>query len=1119
MDLRDYPRPKGDTGIGVHWNAGYAAAIGLGQIEQLWLPPMFDMGIKWVKISEHDGAFGFVELLLKNDIMPIVRIYRPHPNPGTLGPAALAAVSDYVSAGVRYFEFNNEPDLGVEWRSGEVPLDGATISARNAIVDIEAILQRGGYPAIPALRPGGRWDLVGEICRMGRRDLLSQPVWQALHNYSANHPLDYPYDRVNQEGAPCSPELFSKLALEKWDGDAWEGWTLEQLNRFRKERANPGATAVGDPTCWRSYERYDQLIRNQIGRSLPILATENGYVVGERQDKRYPMTTPQLHAVQTLEACRIMMGTSRLHDPAPDYYFCTAYWLIGNFTLGSWAPAWENAAWFSRNWPGGQLPIVKALIAEPKQVRAWRGDGGRPGRLTGAIRNGPALPLTLRLTRTDGWVAVAQGGADGRFEFSDLPFDRFTLTIVEAGLSQEVALTESRPAAAVSFDLTGAAIRLANGSISGKVRGGAGMVLVLTRDAASHFEEKQLVAADSTFRFTELEPGTYIIKLLETSVVKAGIAIDGRNEVTVDLVVPGWGWQTSPGGATPGFGIVRCRVTGRPDLGVRLWMAGWSGMVQRTGSKTEFGPDACEFAPLGAGAYKLQPEGISAIADVVVDGSQAVWVTFVESAAPPDAPERESVLTGTVRTAQGAAAARRVVKLAGPDGEQTITTQDDGVYRFAHLPGGLYRVWIEGAGAPREGLKLDGRNTLTIDFSLPAEVSAAEGVIAGVVTNGAGRVVRLLLPPAQNPLAEVRIDAETRYRFDKLVPGSYTVQIMGIESATEVAVERTGIAVTGAATVQVDFRLPADVPSPVQSGGWEVRVEAGGATPGFSVVRCQVEGEINREVRLWTSGWSGIVQRTGSKAEYGPDVCEFAPLGSGRYSIEALGLEGLAPGAGTRAAPIRRSVTKGVRVDFDLEPGRLVWVRFRKVAPPPIEPPAPRSDSVIHGRVKGGAGRTARLDGPGGSRTMTIAADETYRFTGLAAGVYTLTALDSDPPTGMTQKQANIPVDGANTVQVDLDLGSIGPAKTMDHYLLVGSVARSKDDFVTALQYIRRFQPTIGTDEAEARKAHHVTILASQSAISAVVEQGLRMAGCQVQRVESDYAVTLGKLLAENRPY
>ena len=591
--------------------------------------------------------------------------------------------------------------------------------------------------------------------------------------------------------------------------------------------------------------------------------------------------------------------------------------------------------------------------------------------------------------------------------------------------------------------------------------------------------------------------------------------MDGRSEVTVDLAVPGWGWQASPGGATPGFGIVRCRVTGRPDLGVRLWMAGWSGMVQRTGSKPEFGPDACEFAPLGAGVYKLQPDGISTIAEVTVDGSQAVWVTFVESAAPPpDALARESVLGGTVRTAQGAPAARRIVKLAGPEGEQTTTTQEDGAYRFVHLPAGVYRVWIEGAGAAREGLQLDGRNTLTVDLRLPADAPASDaGAIVGVATNGAGRVMRLLRPDGVNRppnlLAEVRADAEGRYRFDKLFPGSYTVQVMGAESPAEVAAERAGITVTGAATVRVDFTLP----GPAQSGGWEVRVEGGGETPGFSVVRCQVEGEINREVRLWTAGWSGIVQRTGSKTEYGPDVCEFSPLGSGRYSVEAIGLEGLAPTTGARG----RAITQGVRVDFDLESGRLVWVRFHKVAPP-IAPPA-RADSVIQGRVKGGAGRTVRLEGPGVNRTTTVAADETYRFTGLPTGAYTLTALDSDPPTGMTQTQANIQVNGTNTVQVDLDLTSLGPAKTMDHYLLVGSLARSKDDFVTTLQYIGRFRPVIGTDEAEARKAHHVTILASLSAIGALVEQGLRMAGCQVQRVEGDYAAALGKLLVENRPY
>ena len=88
------------------------------------------MGVKWVKIARHDGGLDFARLLLRNDIMPIVRLYRPQPNPGTLDAEALAAVKDYVAAGVRYFEFNNEPDLGVEWQGNIVPPNAIEIVAR-----------------------------------------------------------------------------------------------------------------------------------------------------------------------------------------------------------------------------------------------------------------------------------------------------------------------------------------------------------------------------------------------------------------------------------------------------------------------------------------------------------------------------------------------------------------------------------------------------------------------------------------------------------------------------------------------------------------------------------------------------------------------------------------------------------------------------------------------------------------------------------------------------------------------------------------------------------------------------------------------------------------------------
>ena len=228
--------------------------------------------------------------------------------------------------------------------------------------------------------------------------------------------------------------------------------------------------------------------------------------------------------------------------------------------------------------------------------------------------------------------------------------------------------------------------------------------------------------------FDELEPGTYMLKLVNTSVAKAGIVLDGLNEVIADLAVPGWGWQTSDGGNSPGFGVVRCRVTGHSDWAVRLWTDGWSGMTQRTGTKPEYGTDVCEFAPLGAGPYKVQPEGVSVIAAITVDGSRVSWVTFTENTTPL---ARTSSISGHVRNGPQ----RRLI-LGGPDGEQATIAAEDGAYAFTNLPAGIYRVTIDGTNVVQEGIALDGQNAVTVD--LGGHRSRSRGAIFGVVANGAG---------------------------------------------------------------------------------------------------------------------------------------------------------------------------------------------------------------------------------------------------------------------------------------------------------------------------------------------------------------------------------------------
>jgi hypothetical protein len=401
-------------------------------------------------------------------------------------------------------------------------------------------------------------------------------------------------------------------------------------------------------------------------------------------------------------------------------------------------------------------------------------------------------------------------------------------------------------------------------------------------------------------------------------------------------------------------------------------------------------------------------------------------------------------------------------------------------------------------------------------------------------------------------------------------------------------------------------------------------VEDGGEQAGPSAVRCRVIGGAGRAVSLWTWGWGGITQVAGSKPEYGPDACEFSPLGAGLYFVELE--EPAADG----------SPAQTVRAEVNLAANRVAWVRFEPVksdqpqesaisqpgrgdlSAPVISPAPPaasdepaagvimgsvidgegklvmlagpmgelqatvtngryrfeglpagayriavmagdsalgelavgdgviadgkgelvidlelparvRFESSVTGRVRGGVGRGVTLEGPlpdaGGddveSRNTVVAADETYSFAGLGAGAYRAILSDTDPPTGGTQTQAGIVLDGTpeGGARVDFDLTALGPGKLLDHYLIVGGVARTKDDYLAILRYVARFRPSVGSDETEARQARHVTILGGTNSVSALTEQGLRMSGCHVQRIDSDYAEKLAKLLDEGQAY
>jgi hypothetical protein len=911
MELHEYPRPANDTGIGVHWCPGYATAVGMNRIREFWLPELKAMGVKWVKIFNHDGALDFAELLLAEGLMPVVRIYRPTPNPSRLGVKEVVQIDAFLRSGVRYFEFNSEPDQDSEWRGGRVPANGIDLAVENTIANLEIILERGGMPGIPAVSNGSRWDLVGKIIAHGRKDLFNGPVWQGAHNFSRNRPLDYPYDIGNQEGAAYTYRFYQVVLNEAWGDNAWRGRTLEDVNRLRRDRCAPGATIADDPACWLAYEHFDTRNRNHLGRSLPILSTECGFLIGEDIDPRYPATTPDLHMAQTLEACRIMMGTSQRFKAAPDYYFCTAFWLLANAQLGSTSPWWENHAWYSERWPGGALPIVWALKAEPKIARrAQATEQGELVTLLGTVAHAGEHRIVV-LERNGVERARVELDAQSRYQISGLLPGSYLVRLHGTEVAQPVELAPGQREAFLHLDGAQPANTVSRSQISGAVRGGCGAVVSLVR-ADDGQEWVTMARNDGSFRFVDLPTGQYSLRVNPDGSRVDDVMLDGANQRTVNLAVAGWGYTIRPVDNL-NIGSIYCSVEGQKHVSVQAHSGDWSSEPVQTGPIPAISPYACEIGPLEAGHYIVTVDGLSdetgkniqLEARVLVDRKRPPLVEFVSSRVTPDAEPARSSITG--RLIGGLPTADTLVLRLTDSRGQTLEQElaEDNTFSFTELSPGLYALEvvdhpeIEGT----DEITLDGQNQVKVELVAPLRSSAtatevpAHSVISALAPHAAGQRARLA-DALGNEWSQV-VGHDERVDFAALPAGIYTLTI-------DPGYHQADLKVDGVTGLEVIFAelLPA----------WVAEVANAGSMPGYSIVRVEVEGKSDLPVHIWKEEWEGMMRRTGSKPEHGPHALEFSPLGPGHYMIEPEGL--------------------GVWTDVTLTGLETVWVHFRHSATP-----------------------------------------------------------------------------------------------------------------------------------------------------------------------------------------
>lgn len=753
MDIRDYSRPRHDNGRGMHWSAGNALAVGLPKIKEVWIPELQAMNVRWVKLL-HDGALPIAEELLKHGIMPVVRLYRPRPNPGRLDGKLVEALRALAASGVRYFETNNEPNLGDEWLGGEAPENAPRLVAENWLFDAEQVYNVGGYCAVPAPSVGASgWDLVGQIVALGHSDLLEQGAWIAVHNYSLNHPLIYPDDPVNRQGSPLSSADYAAL-----DGWAWDNEALEQINSRRLAGANPERGLDADHSCFREFEHYDALCRLHLGHSLPVISTEAGPLVGSREDPRYPRLTPHLHAEHSAEICDYMQSK------APAYYFACCLWLLANYEMGSSAAAWEGQSWYTHWWDRqfglqGRLPAVaalKAMTSQPRQPDAEPRNSALSGRVP-ELGAGETLHL-----RGAGVQARSVTGDEGTFVFAGLGKGRYAIargdTVLKEGI--EVDGTNSirldnlklppKTYPGVQWDTRLDALRvsievagLPAGSTYWRIvrvvyepaaRGRSaaycevqdeqgqrllGQKLTLSWPSGSGStatENKPAPEYAANFPLggsynPDDSPGPYAVGVdgLPSDKI-SGLGRPKGNDANFYIT-----WQRSLAQAGVGASTIRGIVIGG-KLGLAVTLRSAAGATVQT---TLDGSGSYAFGGLPAGVYTLEVGGAS-LPNLQVDGTNTVDAT------PIDLRPQQSSIKGTVTNAAGAPVARAQVTLTSGSVRQQQETDGKGAYQFTGLAAGTYTVEVAGTV---QTASVDGRNQATVDIRLPSPEQGKDKLI------------------------------------------------------------------------------------------------------------------------------------------------------------------------------------------------------------------------------------------------------------------------------------------------------------------------------------------------------------------------------------------------------
>lgn len=279
MNLSKYPRPKGDTSIGFRIPAGQYERQGADH----WVQMMKASGANWAILPCHHPQSVPASLLMELSGKDIEAVVQVVVNPiASLEPKLLRNIlARYRDCGVHYICVYDRPNCVGQWSLA----DWRRPQLVRRFVDIfipcmEKACELGLIPVLSPLEQGGDyWDtafLAGVLEELKERDKTTyfDRLAVGIYNYAYNRPVTW----------------------GKGGRSAWKDCLPYQTP--------PGSE---DQVGFHSFQWYEEIIREKLGFSLPLISLGGGAGPSDREDASFSPLDGKTAGQRNQDAVQLLM--------------------------------------------------------------------------------------------------------------------------------------------------------------------------------------------------------------------------------------------------------------------------------------------------------------------------------------------------------------------------------------------------------------------------------------------------------------------------------------------------------------------------------------------------------------------------------------------------------------------------------------------------------------------------------------------------------------------------------------------------------------------------------------------------------------------------------------------